>query len=112
MPKSTPSATPTPTPTKSPTQAPTPSPTPTPTPSAIAYLESPRVAEVDDCKLKDARGNKQQPNNSGFPLTPDIIPVTGVARFIAIPIDFSDAQGNADFFKKMRSQEQEFAKMV
>jgi M6 family metalloprotease-like protein len=95
------------------TPAPSPSATPstTPTPTSIAaFVESSRVADVDECRLKDARKNKQQPNNSGFPLSPDIIPPTGVARYIAIPIDFSDAPGSAEFFKKLRQQEEEFRK--
>jgi hypothetical protein len=109
--KTTPIPTPSPTPTLSPTPTPTPNPTPTPTPatSTVSYVESTRVAETSECRIKDARKNKQQPNNSGFPLTPDIIPATGIARFIAIPIDFSDAPGSAEFFRKMRSQEQEFS---
>ena len=87
------------------------SPTPSPTSNvSTTYVEASRVAEVEECRLKDARKNKQQPNNSGFPLTPDIIPPTGVARYIAIPIDFSDAPGSSEFFRKLREQEVEFGK--
>lgn len=81
--------------------------TPSPTPSS-SYLQSATIASVDQCKLRDARINKQQPNNSGFPLSPDIIPPIGKIRFIAILVDFSDAPGTDKFLKKMREQEKSF----
>ena len=108
-----------PTPTPSPSQTPTPTPSPSPTPSSTnkqtpsptpsnTYIQSSVIASVDECKLKDARIKRQQPNNSGFPLSPDIIPSTGKIKFIAILVDFSDAPGTNEFMKKMREQEKSF----
>ena len=91
----------------SPTPPSVPNPSPTPIPT-FTYLQSAPIANVDECKLKDARIKKQQPNNSGFPLSPDIIPSTGKMRFIAILVDFSDAPGTDKFMAKMRAQEETF----
>jgi M6 family metalloprotease-like protein len=71
---------------------------------------------VNECKLLDQRTNKQQYNNTGFPLTlpssdpqnPNIIPATGHARALFIPIDFSDYPGTPQFLKLMNAQAKEF----
>lgn len=84
-------------------------PIPAPTTTKISdYMQSAAIASVEECKLKDARINKLQPNNSGFPLSPDIIPPTGKIKFIAILVDFSDAPGTDEFLRKMREQENSF----
>lgn len=80
------------------------------------FIQSPVVATVDQCKLLDQRTNKQQYSNVGFPLSlpnsapenPNIIPVTGHAKALFIPIDFSDYPGTADFLKLMNSQAKDF----
>ena len=84
--------------------------------TSISYLQSPEVATVNECKLLDQRTNKQQYNNTGFPLTipnsepenPNIIPVTGHSKALFIPIDFSDAPGTPEFLKLMNAQAKEF----
>ncbi len=60
---------------------------------AVTYMQSSVIAGSDLCKVKDARIIKTQPNNSGFPLTPDLFPVSGNANFVIIPIEFPDAKG-------------------
>jgi hypothetical protein len=113
-------ATPTPTPTPSPTPSPTPTPTPTPTPSPTPspapnysltdFKQSEDVANPSECKLRDARTIKTQPNNSGFPISPDIIPIKGEAKYLFIPIDFSDAQGTTADLEIINSQIDSFKK--
>jgi hypothetical protein len=46
--------------------------------------------------LQDARTTKLQPNNVGFPHTPDIFPTTGDIKIVFIPVDFEDAPGVSD----------------
>ncbi|NDA91038.1 MAG: hypothetical protein EBY20_09115 [Alphaproteobacteria bacterium] len=57
------------------------------------FTEVGTILDADLCKLKDARVKKQQPNNVGFPLQDDIIPVKGDINVIVIPVDFSDRPG-------------------
>ncbi len=64
-----------------------------PTTKSAQFAEVGTTVDVESCKLLDARGNKQQPNNVGFPLQEDIIPVTGNLNVIVIPVDFSDRPG-------------------
>jgi hypothetical protein len=63
------------------------------TTKSAQFAEVGTTVDVESCKLLDARGNKQQPNNVGFPLQEDIIPVTGNLNVIVIPVDFSDRPG-------------------
>ena len=51
---------------------------------------------VSDCKITDQRIRKTQPNNVGFPITKQEIPIFGVTKVVFIPIDFSDAPGFGD----------------
>jgi len=84
--------------------------------NSTTYTQSPEVASVNDCKLLDQRTNKQQYNNTGFPLTlpnsdpqnPNIIPATGHAKALYIPIDFSDYPGTPQFLKLMNDQAKVF----
>jgi hypothetical protein len=63
------------------------------TTTSVQFTEVGTTVDVESCKLLDARRNKQQPNNVGFPLQEDIIPVTGNLNVIVIPVDFSDRPG-------------------
>lgn len=63
------------------------------TTTSAQFTEVGTTVDVESCKLLDARRNKQQPNNVGFPLQEDIIPVTGNLNVIVIPVDFSDRPG-------------------
>lgn len=63
------------------------------TQKAIEFAEVGTTLDVDTCKLKDARVKKLQPNNVGFPLQEDFIPVKGNLNVIVIPVDFSDRPG-------------------
>jgi len=84
--------------------------------SDISYIQSPELAKVDECRLLDRRINKQQYNNTGFPLTlpssdpqnPNIIPAVGHSKALFIPIDFSDYPGTTKFLKLMNAQAKEF----
>ena len=58
----------------------------------------------EECKLKDARIKKTQLNNVGFPLSPDLLPATGVMKLIFIPIDFSDAVGTPKSMELFQKQ--------
>ena len=89
---------------KSPTTSSTPT-SSTPTSSSAQKNETSQTSasqnqlvskNIDECKIKDARIKKIQPNNVGFPLTEDIIPNKGVLKMVFIPIDFADAPGNSD----------------
>lgn len=51
---------------------------------------------VSDCKISDQRIRKSQPNNVGFPITKQEIPIAGKIKVIFLPIDFADARGSAD----------------
>jgi hypothetical protein len=55
------------------------------------FKESGTTVDSENCKLQDARIRKLQPNNVGFPLQEDIIPVKGEINVIVIPVDFSDS---------------------
>ena len=59
----------------------------------VQFTEVGTTVDVDSCKLLDARIQKQQPNNVGFPLQNDVIPVKGDVNVIVIPVDFSDRPG-------------------
>jgi hypothetical protein len=63
------------------------------TTTSVQFTEVGTTVDVESCKLLDSRRNKQQPNNVGFPLQEDIIPVTGNLNVIVIPVDFSDRPG-------------------
>lgn len=75
-------------------------PTPTSTPSQTveqkpednrpALSESFLAADVDECRLSDARLQRRQPNNVGFPLSETWIPVEGIANYLVVPVTFSD----------------------
>jgi len=72
--------------------------------------QSPGVADIQECKIADARTSlRGAPPNVGFPLSPDIIPVEGKARFVAIPIDFADAEGSDSWLQKMHEQQRVMA---
>ncbi len=64
------------------------------TTTSAQFTEVGATVDVESCKLLDARSNKLQPNNVGFPLQEDIIPVKGEINVIVIPVDFSDKPGN------------------
>lgn len=49
--------------------------------------------QVSECRLQDAREIQRQPNNVGFPLSPAWVPTSGDARFLVIPVSFSDTSG-------------------
>lgn len=57
------------------------------------FTEVGATLNVENCKLKDARIKKLQPNNVGFPLQEDVIPTSGNINVIVIPVDFSDQPG-------------------
>ena len=61
------------------------------------------------CKLADARVDKRQPNNVGFPLRPDLIPAEGIANFIVIPVDFSDRPAGVLPAEYLRDQTEKMA---
>ena len=51
---------------------------------------------LSDCKISDQRIRKTNPNNVGFPITKQEIPISGITKAVFIPIDFSDAPGIGD----------------
>jgi M6 family metalloprotease-like protein len=51
------------------------------------------LSPISECKIADQRVRKAQPNNVGFPITKQEIPITGVTKVVFLPIDFSDAPG-------------------
>lgn len=53
-------------------------------------------SSANSCKLQDTRITKIQPNNVGFPHTPDVFPTTGDIKIVFIPVDFADAPGISD----------------
>lgn len=57
------------------------------------FLETTSPSSTDTCKLADQRVTKLQPNNVGFPITPDIIPIQGTAHMVIMAVDFPDAPG-------------------
>jgi hypothetical protein len=76
----------------------------TPNYSLTDFKQSEVTTGSNECKLRDARIIKTQPNNSGFPISPDIIPIKGEARYLFIPIDFSDAPGTSTDLEIINSQ--------
>ena len=62
----------------------------------------PAVIEV--CKLRDQRIIWRQPNNVGFPLQRDVIPVIGQANFLVVPVSFSDASPEPALLPWVRQQ--------
>ena len=54
------------------------------------------LQDLKECRIADARITKTQPSNVGFPLRQDIIPASGKANFIVIPVDFSDRPASGD----------------
>jgi hypothetical protein len=72
---------------------------PAPTPATSAEPNSAltkSISPIGDCKISDQRIRKAQPNNVGFPLTKQEIPVSGVTKVVFLPIDFADARGEGD----------------
>ena len=75
--------------------------------SASPLPDSAVIADVQECRLPDARGDRtRQNNNVGFPRTSSPIPVTGTVRFVSVPIDFPDAPGDGAFLAELRTQQQ------
>jgi hypothetical protein len=60
------------------------------------FNETPSPSAAENCKVPDARINKTQPSNVGFPILQDVIPAQGVANIIVAPISFLDAPGIND----------------
>jgi hypothetical protein len=60
------------------------------------FEETTTPLSAENCRVPDARINKTQPSNVGFPILPDVIPNQGVANIIVAPIGFLDAPGVAD----------------
>lgn len=75
-------------------------------PTRVSFSEKGETANLSTCRLADARNPKIQPNNVGFPLQPDLIPVTGTANIIVIPVDFSDLPANSDPSSYLKQQTQ------
>jgi hypothetical protein len=73
--------------------------------NAVRPIQSAGISNIQECKIRDARIVKTQPGNVGFPLTPDIIPVSGTVRLIGAPIDFPDASGSKEFLVEMKRQQ-------
>jgi hypothetical protein len=70
-------------------------------------------SSLDACKLTEARINKFQPWNVGFPRGASgstMLPSTGVSNVQLIAIDFSDAVGTADELSAADTQISEFNK--
>lgn len=89
----------------------TPSPTNTKKPKP-KFVETSSLSETSVCKIEDQRIIRTQPNNVGFPLTPDIIPAIGTADIIVIAVDFTDAPGEgspAEFLNTQMNKIQEWA---
>jgi hypothetical protein len=104
-PTTTPSSTPTTSPTPSSTPTQTPIPIPTVSSSIDSLIQSPKVAGADACRLRDRRsGATYQKNNVAFPLSKDLIPVTGQTEITFIPIDFVDAPGSKEELEDIRMQ--------
>ena len=59
---------------------------------------------IESCRLKDQRKIKTQRNNVGFPLLTDLLPTKGTLNLALVPIDFSDAPGDASFMANMKDQ--------
>lgn len=69
-----------------------------------AFVDTASPSEVSSCKLQDQRNIKTQPNNVGFPLTADIIPVQGTADIVVMAVDFVDAPGEGSPSTFLESQ--------
>ncbi len=69
-------------------------------PSPSTTVESNQLVQslspINDCKISDQRSHRSQPNNVGFPITPQEIPITGTTKAIFLPVDFIDAPGVGD----------------
>ena len=72
--------------------------------SEFTFQEGKVGTNPEECKLKDARIKKTQLNNVGFPLSPDLLPATGVMKLIFIPVDFSDAVGTPKSMELFQKQ--------
>jgi M6 family metalloprotease-like protein len=66
--------------------------------------QTPSVSDIESCKIKDARITKTQPNNSGFPLSKDLLPASGQFTFLIAPIDFADAAGSIEDLASLKEQ--------
>ena len=54
------------------------------------------LSPLSDCKISDQRVHKAQPNNVGFPITKQEIPISGITKAVFLPVDFADAPGSGD----------------
>jgi hypothetical protein len=72
--------------------------------SEFTFQEGSVGVSSEECKLKDSRIKKTQLNNVGFPLSPDLLPATGVMKLIFIPVDFSDAVGTPKSMELFQKQ--------
>jgi M6 family metalloprotease-like protein len=73
-------------------------------PQADPLSESFAALPVEMCKLQDARVIKRQPNNVGFPLQKDTIPVVGEANLLVVPVSFTDAKPENDLLPWAKGQ--------
>jgi len=75
---------------------------------------------LDNCKVKETSsirkliatsrtGNEILETISGFPLTQTRLPAKGTIRIIAIPVDWSDVPGEANFLDKWKTQFRTFS---
>jgi len=90
-------STPSPSPSAAPSTSPAPSPASSgPSPTAQDLVITPTLNAIDDCKIADARTIKTNPNNVGFPITKQEIPISGTTKVVFVPVDFADAPGVGD----------------
>lgn len=54
------------------------------------------LSPLSECKISDQRLRKTQPNNVGFPITKQEIPISGTTKVVFLPVDFVDAPGVGD----------------
>jgi len=81
--------------------------------SPVAVSMQSGGSSLDACKLAEARINKFQPWNVGFPRGASgttVLPSTGISNVQLIAIDFSDAVGTADELTAADTQISEFNK--
>jgi hypothetical protein len=68
----------------------------TTTNTSTSYPITKNLSPISECKITDQRTHKAQPNNVGFPITKQEIPITGITKAIFLPVDFADAPGVGD----------------
>jgi hypothetical protein len=86
------------------TFAPIPSETPRKKNSKPSFIETSGLSDKSVCKIPDQRIVKTQPQNVGFPISPDIIPIKGNANIIVMAVDFPDAVGTQNEDKYLDDQ--------